>query len=58
MCSGIRVQQSSRSSRCRICRERNIAERSGGPDYLEQGAFQTRLEAQGWTTKPASIVLF
>jgi len=36
-------------------RERNTAERSGGPDYLDHGGIQTRLEAQGCKTKPVSI---
>jgi len=36
--------------------ERNTAERSGGPDYLEQGGIQALLEGRGCQTKPASAV--
>ena len=36
--------------------ERNTAEQSGGPDYLEQGGIQARLEGRGCQTKPVSTV--
>jgi arginase len=36
--------------------ERNTAERSGSPDYLEQGGIRSRLEERGWRTQPVSSV--
>jgi hypothetical protein len=36
--------------------ERNTAERSGGPDYLEQGGIQALLEGRGCRTRPTSTV--
>jgi arginase len=36
--------------------ERNIAELSGGPDYLEDGGIQTLLDAQGFQTRLAPAV--
>jgi hypothetical protein len=33
--------------------ERNTAEQSGSPDYLEQGGIQARLEERGCRTKPS-----
>jgi len=36
--------------------EHNTAERSGGPDYLEQGGIQNLLEGRGDGTKPISSV--
>ena len=36
--------------------ERNNSERSAGPDYLEHGGIQARLEAIGCQTKPVSTV--
>ena len=36
--------------------ERNTPERSGGPDYLEQGGIRKLLEEQSCQTKPASTV--
>ncbi len=37
--------------------ERNTAERSGGPDYLEQGGIRSVLEERGCQTRPASTVV-
>ena len=36
--------------------ERNAAERSGGPDYLEQGGIQKLLDGRGCQTRPVSTV--
>ncbi len=36
--------------------ERNIAEKSGGPDYLEQGGIEKLVEARGCQTKPVAVV--
>ncbi len=36
--------------------ERNVPDRSAGPDYLEQGGIQKLLEERGWRTKPISTV--
>ena len=36
--------------------ERNAAERSGGPDYLEQGGIQKLLAGRGCETRPVSTV--
>jgi arginase len=37
--------------------ERNVPDRSNGPDYLEQGGIQKLLEQQGCRTKPVSSVV-
>ncbi len=37
--------------------ERNSAERSGGPEYLEQGGILSQLEGLGCQTKPPSTVV-
>src|SRR4249920_808166 len=36
--------------------ERNTAERSGGPDYLELGGIQKLIDRRGCRTKPVSTV--
>jgi arginase len=36
--------------------ERNVPERSGGPDYLEQGGVQKLLEERSCQTKPVAVV--
>ena len=37
--------------------ERNTAERSGGPDYLEQGGLEKLLQTRGCQTRPVSTVV-
>jgi arginase len=37
--------------------ERNTAERSGGPDYLEQGGIAKLLQSRGCQTKPVATVV-
>src|SRR5579862_6735864 len=37
--------------------ERNTAERSGGPDYLEQGGILSQLQGKGCQTRPVSTVV-
>jgi arginase len=37
--------------------ERNLADLSDSPDYLEQGGLAKQLEAQGWRVRPVSTVV-
>ncbi|MBI3666362.1 MAG: arginase family protein [Acidobacteria bacterium] len=37
--------------------ERNVPDRSGGPDYLEQGGIQKLIEERGCRTEPVSAVV-
>lgn len=57
----VRAQQNGRGVKVALVKmpyvgERNTAERSGGPDYLEHGGIQGRLEGLGCLTRPVAAV--
>lgn len=59
--AAVDAQQSASPARIALIKmpyvgERNTAEQSGGPDYLEQGGIQAQLEERGCRTKPVSVV--
>jgi arginase len=60
-CAALRAQPERSTAKVALIKmpyvgERNTAERSGGPDYLEQGGIQARLQGMGCQTRPVSTV--